>query len=118
MAEWLSAEYRDFYDVPRMIVARCDLGTFLFFSRFDDVADDYSDNYELYLMPTLSAADLAGSWVGLEARALKRLPDLGIRQFPFDVARREFLEYDSLNSLLQRESSSDAAPSNYRLERP
>jgi hypothetical protein len=96
MAQWLSAQYRDFYDLPRMIVARSDLGTFLFYSRFEGAADEYGGCYELYRMPSLSANELAASWEGLELRALERLSDLPVGDFPFDVARRAFLDYDSI----------------------
>ncbi len=33
-------------------------------------------------------------------RALERLPDIPVWGFPFDVAAREFLPYDSIASML------------------
>jgi hypothetical protein len=60
MAQWLYAQYRDFYDLPRMIVARSDLATFLFYSRFEETADEYAGCYEVYRMPSLSENVLAG----------------------------------------------------------
>jgi hypothetical protein len=42
------------------------------------------------------------SWFGLETRALQRLPDLPVRDFPFDVAGRRFLPYDSIAAMLER----------------
>jgi hypothetical protein len=103
MEQWVFVEYRDFYDVPRMILARCDLGTFLFYSRFEEVAGEYSDHYEVYSMAPLSSDDVSGSWIGIEARALKRLDKLSVSDFPFDVALRRFLYYDPIYPLLQRD---------------
>ena len=96
MAKWVSAQYRDFYDVPRMIVGQSVHGTFLFYSRFEEAAGGYSEHYEVYRMPSLSDQDLAGSWEGLETRALERLADLPVGEFPFDVARRWFLDDDPI----------------------
>jgi hypothetical protein len=105
MAQWDFAEYRDFYDVPRMILARCDLGTFLFYSRFDNVTDEYADYYDVYRMAHLSSEDVSGSWIGFETRALRRLDKLSVGDFPFDVAHRKFLDYDPIFPLLLREGS-------------
>ena len=79
-----------------MIVARSDFGTFLFYSRFEVAADEHAGFYEVYRMPALSENEMAASWEGLELRALERLSDLPVREFPFDVARRAFLDYDSI----------------------
>jgi hypothetical protein len=115
MAQWDFAEYRDFYDVPRIILARCDLGTFLFNSRFDDIEDKYSDYYEVYQLSPVSAKDVSGSWVGIESCTMKHLGQIGIGDFPFDVAGRKFLDYDSLWPLLQLAGSLAADPSSVGL---
>lgn len=42
-------EYRDFFDVPRCILAKDERGTYwLLKSPFDDVTDEYSENYSLF----------------------------------------------------------------------
>jgi hypothetical protein len=101
MARWLHAEYRDFYDVPRMMVCSCALGTFLFNSRFDEKTAGYLDYYEVYRMPPGSNSEVCASWYGLETRAVERLADLPVDQFPFDGGRREFLPYDSIEGVLR-----------------
>ncbi len=88
MTEWTGVIYREFYDVPRMVVARRGDETFLFYSRFDEELDDYIGHYEVWAMPPLSEAQLQGSWVGLESLAVGRLPDVAIRSLPFVVPRR------------------------------
>ncbi len=100
MARWLHAEYRDFHDVPRAMLCTGEAGTFLFLSRFDRAADEYSDCYEVYRLPPISGSEVCASWFGLETRALARLPDLPVGAFPFDLATRSFLEYDAIAPLL------------------
>ena len=86
MDEWTDIQYRDFYDVPRMIVARKGEEARLFYSRFDEQSDEYLDFYAVYRMPLLSETELDGSWVGLEDQALERLDDLPIHDLPFSVS--------------------------------
>ena len=100
--QWLSADYRDFHDVPRMMVCTCSFGTYLFRSRLDPVAQEYADHYEVYRLPPISESEVCASWFGLETRALERLPDLAVREFPFDVSTRRFLDYDRIYPLLRR----------------
>jgi len=100
--QWISADYRDFHVVPRMMVCTCNIGTFLFQSRFDPRADEYTDHYEVYRLPPISESEVCASWFGLETRALERLPDLPIQEFPFDVSRRRFLDFDRIHPLLRR----------------
>jgi hypothetical protein len=85
---WYLIEYREFWDVPRAIVARRDGQLYFFDSRFDDELDDFIDHYEVWRLPELSAEQLAGSWVGLARLALERLPDVALRQLPFEVRLR------------------------------
>jgi hypothetical protein len=101
MADWIHAEYRDFDDIPRMMVCTNAQGTYLFQSRFDEAKDEYADTYEVYRIRPLSDSDACASWFGLETRALERLPDIPVGDFPFDVATRRFLPYDSIAPLLK-----------------
>jgi ribosomal protein S18 acetylase RimI-like enzyme len=97
MPRWLQAEYREFHDdVPRMMVCTGREGTFLFYSRFDAASDAYLDHYEVYRLPSESDSEPCAAWFGLETRALERLADLPIREFPFDAERRGFMPYDSI----------------------
>lgn len=45
---WIPIRYRDFYDVPRMVVVQFGEAHYLFESAFDQEADDYSDWYTIY----------------------------------------------------------------------
>jgi hypothetical protein len=88
LASWSVIAYRDFWDVPRMVVARRGEETFLFYSRFDEELDDFIGHYEVWRMPSLAEEDLQGSWEGLELRALERMPDIGLRELPFPFVQR------------------------------
>jgi hypothetical protein len=98
--DWLTAEYRDLYDVPRAILCSNARGNFYFLSRFDESADAYADHYEVYRMPPMREGETCASWFGLETRAVERLHDLPVKDFPFDVATREFLPYDPIAQLV------------------
>lgn len=100
MANWLHAEYRDFHDVPRTMVCTNAHGTFLFMSRFDEAKGAYADCYEVYRIRPLPESGTCASWFGIETRAQERLPDIPVRDFPFDLANRSFLPYDPIASLL------------------
>lgn len=95
MGSWQFQAYREFWDVPRMVVARNESGTYLFYSRFDDALDDYIDHYEVFEIPALTDEELRGSWIAIPNRALRRLPDVPLRQLPFEITRREFRDFDS-----------------------
>lgn len=88
MNQWRLIEYREFHDVPRMIVAADGRGTFLFYSRFDEQLDDYRPHYEVYRLPELSTAQLSGSWEDLEKLAIDRDVDIPVNELPFQVKRR------------------------------
>ncbi len=85
MASWASIVYREFFDVPRSIVARNESGTYLFWSRFVD--DHYQEFYDVYLMPPLYHKELRGSWIGLEKRAIQHLGTIPTRSLAFDDKR-------------------------------
>lgn len=101
MAKWLHAEYRDFEEFPRAMVCTNASGTYFFRSPLDPATGGYADYYQVYRLPPMLEGETCLSWFGLETRALERLPDLPVRAFPFDVTRREFLEYGSIASALE-----------------
>lgn len=50
IGEWLEIiKYRDFYDIPRLILARDSKGElFIFDSEFDELIDEYCNRYSIY----------------------------------------------------------------------
>jgi hypothetical protein len=100
MPTWLTAEYRDFDGYPRTMVCTNTRGTYLFKSPIDPARNAYLDHYEVYRIRPLPEGDACLSWFGIETRALERLPDIPVREFPFDQATRRFLPYDPIAPLL------------------
>jgi hypothetical protein len=100
MTDWLQAEYRDFDVVPRAMLCTGAGGTYYFVSRFDARRHAWSDSYEVYRIRPMGEGEACQSWFGLETHAMERLPDLPVREFPFDVAARSFLPYDPIVPLL------------------
>jgi hypothetical protein len=101
--KWLSAEYRDFDGVPRAMLCRNANGTYYFVSGFDQARNRHSDAYAVYRLPDLPESEVCASWFGLETRAIARLTDLPVREFPFDHARREFLDFDPIAARLEKD---------------
>jgi len=95
MSEWSRIAYREFFDVPRAVIAQRDGSLYLFDSRFDDDLDCYLEYYEVWRLPLLPDEKLAGSWVGLEKLALERLPNVGLRDLPFEVSSRNTPDADA-----------------------
>jgi hypothetical protein len=100
MTDWLHAEYRDLDVVPRAMVCTSGRYSYYFVSRFDPERGMYRDWYEVYRMCPMEEGEVCLSWFGLETRARERLPDLPVGDFPFDVAARKFLPYDSIATKL------------------
>jgi hypothetical protein len=105
MAEWIHAEYRDFDVIPRMMVCTDPRGTYFFRSPFDAERNEYADYYEVYRIRPLSDSEACASWFGLETRALARLQDIPVDEFPFDAALRKFLPYDPIAPVLMNPAS-------------
>jgi hypothetical protein len=111
MATWLAAEYRDFDGFPRTMVCTNARGTYFFKSPLDPDRNAYLDHYEVYRIRPLPEGEACLSWFGLETRALERLVDIPVRDFPFDRAARKFLPYDAIAPLLAaagRKADADA----------
>lgn len=95
-------QYRDFWDVPRIFVARYQDELFLFDCPFDEDVEDFPDSYKVYRMPALTHEDLAGSWYGLEAKAIGFLGEVPISKVQFDGTRRKEIDAGVLEHLTAR----------------
>ncbi len=61
MDEKVPFNYREFYDVPHMIVLRRGESQILLESAFDEEIDDYSKSYKVFLLPDISEDELQRS---------------------------------------------------------
>lgn len=101
MSTWIPFQYRDFYDVPRMIVLRYQGRTILLDCVFDSAVDEYRDTYEVFELGGLPLEALQGSWQGLRARAIKRLGAVQVSAVRFDASTRKQLAAESIPLLEQ-----------------
>lgn len=99
MSHWIEFEYREFFDVPRSLVLSHDDRLVFLESTFSESNCEFSDDYELYLLP--GDVDLSGSWNHLAGTAIRRLGTIPIAHVQFDPTRRRKLNLASLRQLLR-----------------
>jgi hypothetical protein len=88
---WLPIQYRDFYDIPRLIVVERGGQLYLFDCPFDDESDEYSDHFTVYRLPSSARGRLDDpSWLDLAqlGEVVGRVTTDGTE---FDPSRRRFL---------------------------
>lgn len=100
MSEKLPFIYRDFYDVPRMIVVHHRGLLILLESRFDVQADDYSASYKVFVLAGMSQDELEGSWEHLSLKATKFLGEVLVRDVEFDSTFRKEIDAGLIDRLL------------------
>ena len=100
--------YRDFYDVPRMIVFHHKGSLILLDSPFDTDADEYSDTYGVFVLPNMSPDALQGSWENLSSAATKFVGQILVRDVKFDPTMRKEIDTDLIDDLLRGVSSPES----------
>lgn len=80
-------EYRDFYDVPRMILVRAGDRWILLDCPFDDDADDYSLTYKVYELASDPREAESADWRPLTASG-RFLNEVPVDAVEFDETRR------------------------------
>jgi|SRR6185437_11089222 len=92
--------YREFYDVPRMIVVARRGLKLLLDCKFDKVLDEYPATYRVYVLPEQIDESNLQSWEGLPEMATKYLGDLPVDQVVFDASNRLEIDTDVIDSFL------------------
>src|SRR5262245_53453171 len=100
MSTWVPIEYREFWDIPRVFIARYKGKTILFDCVFDECTEDFPDSYTAYLLPSLEDRDLAGSWDKLSALAIQSLGTVSVSSVRFDASKRREVDGAILDELL------------------
>jgi len=59
--QWVPFVYRDFYDLPRMLVFMAAGRCYLFDCSFDEGVDDYLPDYQVFELPFESLSDDAST---------------------------------------------------------
>lgn len=95
--------YREFYDVPRVFMVRHQGMQLLFDSRFNEATDEYSEAYEVFLLPSnISEETLSGSWESLTDLATKHLGTVPVSQVKFDPTMRREIDTEIIDSLMEQ----------------
>lgn len=82
-------KYREFYDIPRVFLVKYKEKLFLFESVFKEDIDDYSNYYDIYLMPVLSDEEIEGSWEHINNKAMKKVGKVPVNEVKFDRTLRK-----------------------------
>jgi hypothetical protein len=91
--------YRDFWDVPRIFIARREGDVLLFDCPLDETTEDYPNCYRVYLIPDLQDDELGGSWDKLHLKARRSLGEIPVRSVCFDATKRQGVATALLDSL-------------------
>jgi hypothetical protein len=99
MNDWVSFNYRDFYDVPRMLILTFKDKVLLLESPFSEEKDEYPNKYAVYELPQLSEEELSGSWENLTSKALSYLGEIPVETVEFDPTRRKQINATAFDNL-------------------
>jgi hypothetical protein len=105
MSEMTKFTYRDFYDVPRMIILNHKEQKILLDCKFDDSLDDYPTTYKVYILPQDINEINEISWEDMTARAVRRVGEIPVKQLVFDHTKRAALDVSVIDDLLGVPSS-------------
>jgi hypothetical protein len=98
---WLDIiEYRDFSDVPRMMVLEHDRKFYLFDSPFDAALDDYCPEYTAYELPPELLKALPRDGTELSALAIRHVGEVAVEDVEFDESRRKRIRLRGIGKLL------------------
>jgi|HubBroStandDraft_4_1064222.scaffolds.fasta_scaffold71575_2 hypothetical protein len=100
MADRVKIVYREFYDVPRMLIMSRRGLKLLLDSAFDESLDDYSPTYKVYVLPKEIDERTLRSWESLPQMATKSLGEIRVDQVVFDVTKRAEVDAGVIDSLL------------------
>jgi hypothetical protein len=96
----VSFSYRGFYDLPRAILLRHRDVVFFLESAFEDMMDDYSEEYDVYRIDDASDKLLEELWEDLDRLAPRSIGRIKVNQVAFDATKRPSLDASILDPLL------------------
>jgi hypothetical protein len=97
---WIPIRYRDFYDVPRVFALKSRGNWLLFDCPFDEAADEYREDYAVYLPDATAAASLEeGAWPTSASDGLAPIATVPVRTVTFDPTRRQAVRRELLSGI-------------------
>lgn len=98
-SSWLPIKYRDFYDVPRLVVVEWRGDLYMLDSPFDEGQDDYTDVFTVYRLPADAREAVAeDSWDDLPGSGVA-LGQIAVEEVQFDETRREAVSDELFRAL-------------------
>lgn len=94
-------EYRDFWDVPRLIVCTVDGTEILLDSEFDESLEQYASHYKVYALPPELDSASMNAWADLPSSEATYLGSVPVSEIEFDPSRRKEIEVGPLLELLR-----------------
>jgi hypothetical protein len=101
LATWVPFHYREFYDLPRIILFEHQGHTYLLDCQFSEKLDEYPDVYDVLEMNLdLTAARAVHDWGGLRGRAVRELGKVAVKDVRFDATLRRELDVGTVSPLV------------------
>jgi hypothetical protein len=98
--------YRDFYDVPRMLILTHRGLKLLLDCKFDESLDEYPAVYKVYALPPETDENALQSWDSLPQKATKYLGDIPVNQVIFDPSKRKEIDTSTIEAFLAEKLAS------------
>jgi len=105
MNQMAKFSYRDFYDVPRMIILNHKGRKVLLDCKFDDALDEYPPTYKVYILPQEINEFGETSWESMPTRATKYVGEIEVKQLILDHSKRAEMDTGIIDELLSKEGS-------------
>jgi len=94
-------EYRDFWDVPRLIVCTVVGIEILLDSEFDESTNGYASDYKVYAMPPALDLDRLPPGAEVPTEEARYLGSIPVSAIEFDPSKRKEMDAGPLLSLLR-----------------
>ena len=100
----LDIVYRGFWDRPLSFIVEYKAQRLLFWRSFDEVVDEYEDQFAVFVLPDVDMASLANkripvSWEELPQLATRRVGQIAVKDICIDQTYRKQIEASILETL-------------------
>jgi len=92
--------YREFYDVPRMLILTHRGVKLLLDCKFDESLDEYPSAYRVYVLPEGIDEVALKAWEALPGMATRYLGEIPVDQIIFDASKRAEIDTAVIDTLL------------------
>ena len=94
--------YRDFWDVPRLILCKVAGVDIMLDSEFDDAREEYSRDYKVYLMPPELNPEQTSLSPGAPSAGPEFMGMIPVSGIEFDASKRKELEAAPILKLIRQ----------------